>query len=100
MPLEPDPKPLILFKSIPNMFIFHLSLVAFTGYLGEDQEAWKQYDATELAKAYSGLCPPILMDTGTDDEFLEGQLHPWAFVEAAQGKLDVTSNMREGYDHR
>lgn len=43
---------------------------AFSGYLGEDnKEAWKQYDATELLKAYSGKKMPILMDTGTADTF-------------------------------
>ncbi len=28
------------------------------------------------------------------------QLHPWAFEEAAKGKLQLTSRMNEGYDHR
>lgn len=28
------------------------------------------------------------------------QLHPWAFEEAAKGKLAVESRMQEGYDHR
>jgi S-formylglutathione hydrolase len=27
---------------------------AFKGYLGEDQEQWKQYDATELVKQWKG----------------------------------------------
>jgi S-formylglutathione hydrolase len=27
---------------------------AFKGYLGEDQEKWKQYDATELVKQWEG----------------------------------------------
>lgn len=73
---------------------------ALGGYLGADNtEAWKQHDATELAKVYTGPQLPVLMDTGTDDEFLEGQLHPWTFEEAAAGKLELTSNMRGGYDH-
>jgi S-formylglutathione hydrolase len=73
---------------------------AFSGYLGESNtEAWKEYDATELVSSYSGPKLDVLIDTGTEDEFLQGQLHPWAFVEAAAGKLNLTSNMREGYDH-
>lgn len=27
---------------------------ALEGYLGPDREAWKQYDATELARTYAG----------------------------------------------
>jgi len=27
---------------------------AFTGYLGEDREAWKKYDATELVRVWEG----------------------------------------------
>src|SRR5690554_426047 len=46
---------------------------AFSAYLGEDREAWKQYDATELvAQAREKL--PLLVDQGGGDEFLDGQL--------------------------
>lgn len=73
---------------------------AFAGYLGEQwQEAAKQYDATELVRQYNGPALPVLMDTGTDDEFLQTQLHPWAFEEAAAGKLQLQNRMNEGYDH-
>ncbi len=49
---------------------------AFAGYLGEgwEQGAAEQYDATELAKRYDGPQLPVLMDTGTDDEFLKVQV--------------------------
>ncbi|KAI7842211.1 hypothetical protein COHA_004124 [Chlorella ohadii] len=73
---------------------------AFAGYLGDGwQEEGKAYDATELVRGYSGPQLPVLMDTGLDDEFLKTQLHPWAFEEAAKGKLQLTSRMNEGYDH-
>ncbi len=72
---------------------------AFTNYLGTNEEEWKQYDATELAANYSGPALDVLIDTGTDDEFLKVQLHPWAFEEAAAGKLHLKSNLRVGYDH-
>lgn len=37
---------------------------ALKGYLGDDQEAWRQYDAVALAEGYSGPRLPVLMDTG------------------------------------
>ena len=41
------------------------AFAALTGYLGEDKEQWRQYDATLLAESYSGPSSlPILMDTG------------------------------------
>lgn len=75
---------------------------AFTGYLGEEnRQLWNEYDATELAKSYKGPELDILMDTGTGDDFLSQQLTPEKLVEAASGnqKLNLTSNMRDGYDH-
>jgi S-formylglutathione hydrolase len=68
-------------------------------YLGEDKEQWKAYDATELVRA--GHNPmPVLIDQGTNDEFLAKQLYPLdlqaAYVE--QGG-SLTLRMQEGYDH-
>ncbi len=42
---------------------------ALTAYLGEDKSAWKQYDATEVAKTYNGPSKKILIDQGTSDNF-------------------------------
>ncbi|CAD7696564.1 unnamed protein product [Ostreobium quekettii] len=73
---------------------------AFGGYLGDDQSEWAQYDATELLKTYSGVSIPILMDTGTDDPFLEKQLTPWVLEKVAQEKqYPLTSRMQTGYNH-
>ncbi len=48
---------------------------ALAGYLGEQwQEAAAQYDATELARQYNGPSLPVLMDTGTEDEYLKTQV--------------------------
>src|SRR6201996_3434328 len=44
---------------------------AFTGYLGEDREAWKQYDASELVKQASRVEGGILIDQGLADQFLK-----------------------------
>lgn len=35
---------------------------AFTGYLGKAKETWKEYDASELVKAYKGPDVEILID--------------------------------------
>ncbi|NLW97360.1 MAG: S-formylglutathione hydrolase [Xanthomonadaceae bacterium] len=72
---------------------------AFSAYLGEDREAWKQYDATELVKQ-AGEKLPLLVDQGGDDEFLEGQLRPQllqAACEDAGHPLDL--RIHPGYDH-
>lgn len=75
---------------------------AFTGYLGPDQEIWKEWDATELAKCYKGpLLSYILIDQGESDEFLhKKQLLPEAFIEACRtSNIPVVLQKQEGYDH-
>ncbi|KJY81661.1 S-formylglutathione hydrolase [Vibrio galatheae] len=72
---------------------------AFNAYLGNEFEAWREYDASELLKqAPSEL--PILVDQGDADGFLAEQLKPEALVAAAQlhqSKVEV--RMQPGYDH-
>jgi S-formylglutathione hydrolase len=72
---------------------------AFTAYLGEDREAWKQWDATELVQSAREKLP-LLVDQGDADEFLAGQLKPEllrAACEAAGHPLEL--RMQPGYDH-
>lgn len=71
---------------------------AFTGYLGADQSAWRQYDASELiAQRYPR---PILIDQGDKDKFLEEQLKPAIFNEAARRSgSEVSYRLQPGYDH-
>jgi S-formylglutathione hydrolase len=72
---------------------------AFTAYLGSDRAAWRNYDATELVKKQPSTAP-ILIDQGAADQFLERELQPQRFVEAAQSAGQrVTLRMQEGYDH-
>jgi S-formylglutathione hydrolase len=68
-------------------------------YLGDDREAWKAWDATELVKA--GAQPiPLFIDQGTGDEFLAEQLHPKALVDACRERdFPITLRMQEDYDH-
>merc|ERR1711881_15359 len=75
---------------------------AFTGYLGTNTEAWKEYDACELSKKYNGPPLAILADQGSADGFLEkGQLLPDNLIKATQdnSSLACTVRMQDGYDH-
>jgi S-formylglutathione hydrolase len=72
----------------------------FGAYLGDDTATWKAWDATELIRA--GAEPiPLLIDQGTDDEFLlEGQLRPQALSQACEDRaFPLTLRMQPGYDH-
>ncbi|BFZ14220.1 hypothetical protein BsWGS_17259 [Bradybaena similaris] len=74
---------------------------AFEGYLGPDENAWREYDATELVKTYDGPPLDILVDQGSADQFLkEGQLHTESLMEScAESKMPIVLRMQEGYDH-
>jgi S-formylglutathione hydrolase len=75
---------------------------AFNGYLGPDTGQWEQYDSTELMNKVTepSRRPPILIDQGLADQFLENQLHPHRFEEAAQSVgYAVTLRKQPGYDH-
>ncbi|TVP52056.1 MAG: S-formylglutathione hydrolase [Halomonadaceae bacterium] len=72
---------------------------AFRGYLGDDVEAWAEWDATLLVPAAIERLP-LLIDQGLADNFLEEQLHPKALLSACQ-KADhpIELRMQSGYDH-
>jgi S-formylglutathione hydrolase len=73
---------------------------ALTGYLGADRAAWRAYDSTALVEDRGWKGPPILVDQGTKDQFLETQLHPELLQEAcARAGVPLDLRMREGYDH-
>lgn len=72
---------------------------ALSNYLGDDREAWRQYDATELIANVEQQIP-MLVDQGTGDQFLEEQLKPELLVEAAKKvAYPLELRMQEGYDH-
>ncbi|XP_005112240.1 S-formylglutathione hydrolase isoform X1 [Aplysia californica] len=73
----------------------------FGGYLGSDENVWREYDATELVKSYNGPPLDILVDQGAADNFLkEGQLLPERLMEScAESKMPCVMRMQEGYDH-
>lgn len=72
---------------------------AFSNYLGQEQNLWRSYDATELI-ATSNWHRPILIDQGTADQFLENQLMPQKFEQAcAKTNNQLMLRMKAGYDH-
>lgn len=72
---------------------------ALSGYLGDDRAAWLEYDACALIED-GARAEHILIDQGTADDFLEGQLktHLLKEVCAASGQL-ARIRMQAGYDH-
>jgi len=73
---------------------------AFTGYLGENHAAWREYDACELLSHGRQFSDIILVDQGLADKFLEQQLRPdllEAAAKAAGQRLEL--RMHRGYDH-
>ena len=72
---------------------------AFTAYLGEDQNAWADYDASMLLAQYRGDLP-LLVDQGDADNFLTEQLKPQALYTGGMlAKANLLLRMQPGYDH-
>ena len=73
---------------------------AFSGYLGEDRDAWAQWDASELIRA-RGCDLPLLVDQGDADNFLkDGQLRPEALQQACtEAGVNLELRYQPGYDH-
>ncbi|MFK7745696.1 MAG: S-formylglutathione hydrolase [Roseobacter sp.] len=70
----------------------------FTAYLGDDQSTWAAHDATQLMRE-SGFDGPILIDTGTNDQFID-LLRPEAFAEAVNTRRQqAVLRLQPGYDH-
>jgi S-formylglutathione hydrolase len=75
---------------------------AFSGYLGDEPQAWGAYDASSLVAGLSApLAEEILIDVGLGDKFLhEGQLLPEVFEAAcAAAGQALTLRRHDGYDH-
>lgn len=72
---------------------------AFAAYLGDDRDAWREWDAVELvAQARERLA--LLVDQGEADEFLATQLKPERLRDAcAAAGHPLQLRMRPGYDH-
>lgn len=72
---------------------------ALTAYIGENQAEWAPYDANELVKAGAPKTP-ILIDQGTEDEFLGPRLSLEVFERSCQeASQPATIRWQQGYDH-
>ncbi len=72
---------------------------AFSNYLGDDRNDWAEYDAAILIGSAEEK-RPLLIDQGSEDEWLSDQLKPGALEQAAiASHYPLTLRMQEGYDH-
>jgi S-formylglutathione hydrolase len=73
---------------------------ALKGYLGTDRAAWRTYDTTALVEDRGWRGPALLIDQGTDDQFLQQQLKPELLEEACRrNNVPLQLRLQEGYDH-
>ncbi len=74
---------------------------AFSYYLGNNERLWQDYDATELVQQKTWVDKPILIDQGTEDNFLaQQQLLPEKFAAACKSVgQPLNLHYQEGYDH-
>lgn len=71
---------------------------AFSSYLGEDKNSWKEWDASELVKETN--IPPILIMQGNKDDFYPKQLEEAIFLENSQENKQLVNYKKiDGYDH-
>ena len=72
---------------------------AFAHYLGDDEKTWQGYDASLLMEsAVTKL--PMMVDQGTEDNFLSEQLTPEILTAAAhKNDYPLQLRMQLGYDH-
>jgi S-formylglutathione hydrolase len=69
-----------------------------SGYLGADESKWSAHDASLLMRD-KGFDGPLLVDTGTSDQFLD-LLRPETLAEAAaKRRQQAILRMQPGYDH-
>ncbi|MFO7757411.1 MAG: S-formylglutathione hydrolase [Roseovarius sp.] len=70
----------------------------FAAYLGEDEGTWAAYDSS-LLMAERGFAGPVLVDTGTSDQFMD-LLRPETLAGAmAARRQEGMFRLQKGYDH-
>ncbi|MEM9843462.1 MAG: S-formylglutathione hydrolase [Pseudomonadota bacterium] len=70
----------------------------FAAYLGEDETLWQAHDATILMQN-NGFDGPILVDTGTEDQFLDLLMPESLAAASAKRRQQGVLRMQPGYDH-
>ena len=72
---------------------------ALSGYLGDDQQTWAEYDAYALVKKGESK-QPLFIDQGDADNYLNEQLHPELLEQIChQRQHPLVLRRQEGYDH-
>ncbi|CAD5711509.1 S-formylglutathione hydrolase [Escherichia coli] len=89
------------FAPIVNPCSVPWGIKAFSTYLGEDKNAWLEWDSCALMYASNAQdAIPTLIDQGDNDQFLADQLQPAVLAEAARQKAwPMTMRIQPGYDH-
>ncbi|EHV2987385.1 S-formylglutathione hydrolase [Escherichia coli] len=89
------------FAPIVNPCSVPWGIKAFSSYLGEDKNAWLEWDSCALMYASNAQdAIPTLIDQGDNDQFLADQLQPAVLAEAARQKAwPMTLRIQPGYDH-
>jgi S-formylglutathione hydrolase len=73
---------------------------AFTAYLGDRGDAWRDYDACELVRKYAGPAVTVLVDQGGDDPKIELLGSPrLEAAAAANARVNLDYSLQAGYDH-
>jgi S-formylglutathione hydrolase len=73
---------------------------AFNTYLGSNKALWQQYDSCYLLANLKDVLPPVLIDQGLDDNFLDDQLLTNNIQAIAdEGEHDIKIRMQPDYDH-
>jgi S-formylglutathione hydrolase len=73
---------------------------ALSRYLGDDREAWRDYDTTALIQSRGWRGPPLIVDQGTSDPFIDRELKPELLRQAcADAGVALDLRLRDGYDH-
>ncbi len=87
------------FSPIANPVTVPWGQKAFAAYLGEDRQQWLEWDACHLLGQVPQI-PPLRVDIGLADAFLENQLKPDALEAAARSAGHALQLHRhQGYDH-
>ena len=89
------------FAPIVNPCSVPWGIKAFSTYLGEDKNAWLEWDSCALMYASNAQdAIPTLIDQGDNAQFLADQLQPAVLAEAARQKAwPMTLRIQPGYDH-
>ncbi|NPO44657.1 S-formylglutathione hydrolase [Escherichia coli] len=89
------------FAPIVNPCSVPWGIKAFSTYLGEDKNAWLEWDSCALMYASNAQdAIPTLIAQGDNDQFLADQLQPAVLAEAARQKAwPMTLRIQPGYDH-